>query len=142
MSTASQDLNDSLPMTETASQVADSPLPPRNLRGIISLDDFEIPARRYIPRPIFGYVKSGSEREESLSANRAAYAEFALVPSPLVDTSKRTQSTTIFGRRYDSPFGVSPMGGISLGAYQGDVVMARSAESKKGIPPSHNCLAC
>ena len=131
MSTASQDLNDSLPMTEAASRAADAPLPPRRLRGIISLDDFEAPARRYIPRPIFGYVKSGSEREESLGANRAAYAEFAFVPCPLVDTSTRTQSTTIFGHRYDSPFGVSPMGGISLGAYQGDVVMARSAAANK-----------
>ncbi len=127
MSTASQDLNDSLPMTESASRAADAPPPPRALRGIISLDDFEAPARRYIPRPIFGYVKSASEREESFNANYSVYTEFAFMPNPLVDTSRRTQATTIFGQSYDSPFGVSPMGGISLGAYQGDVVMARSA---------------
>ncbi|NND50055.1 MAG: alpha-hydroxy-acid oxidizing protein, partial [Rhizobiales bacterium] len=47
-------------MTESASRAADAPPPPRALRGIISLDDFEAPARRYIPRPIFGYVKSAS----------------------------------------------------------------------------------
>jgi len=127
MSIASQNLNDSLPMTDAASRASDAPLPPRALRRIICLDDFEAPARRYIPRPIFGYVKAGSEREESLRNNRQAYGEFAFVPNTLVDTSQRSQKTTLFGRSYDSPFGVSPMGGISLGAYQGDVVMARSA---------------
>jgi L-lactate dehydrogenase (cytochrome) len=127
MSIASQNLNDSLPMTEAASRAGDAPRPPRALRTIICLDDFEAPARRYIPRPIFGYVKAGSEREESVRNNRQAYGEFAFVPNTLVDTSQRSQKTTLFGRSYDSPFGVSPMGGISLGAYQGDVVMARSA---------------
>jgi L-lactate dehydrogenase (cytochrome) len=35
---------------------------PRVLRRILSLDDFEAPARRYLPRVIFGYILSGAER--------------------------------------------------------------------------------
>ena len=100
---------------------------PRVLRRILSLDDFEAPARRYIPRPIFGYIVSGAERNASARANRAAFDELAFVPEVLVGTSQRTQKTTIFGRSYDSPFGFSPMGGISLAAYDGDCVVARAA---------------
>lgn len=127
MSLAAQDLNDSIPYSQSTKRASDAPRTPRALRNILSLDDFEAPARRVIPRPIFGYIKSGAEREDSVHANRAAYESLALVPNTLVDTSERSQQTAIFGHTYDSPFGVSPMGGITLAAYQGDVVMARSA---------------
>ena len=106
---------------------------PRVLRTILSLDDFEAPARRYIPRPIFGYIVSGAERNASIAANRAAYDSLAFVTQVLVDTSQRTQKTTLFGRTYDAPFGFSPMGGISLAAYQGDSVVARAA-AEANIP--------
>ena len=126
MSIAAQDLNDNLSMGSSARPANAAPVKRRVLRKILSLEDFEAPARRYIPRPIFGYIKSSAEREESGRANRAAYEALAFVPKTLVDTSARSQETTLFGKTYASPFGVSPMGGISLGAYQGDIVMARS----------------
>lgn len=127
MSVAQQQLNDSIPMTEASRGRSDAAKPPRVLRSVLSLDDFEAPARAYLPRPIFGYIKSNAEREDSARANRAAYEALAFVPRTLNDTSARTQKTVIFGKTYDAPFGVSPMGGISLGAYQGDLVVARSA---------------
>jgi L-lactate dehydrogenase (cytochrome) len=106
---------------------------PRVLRSVLSLDDFEAPARRSIPRPIFGYVMSGAERNASIAANRAAYDSLGFVTQVLVDTSQRTQKTTLFGRAYDAPFGFSPMGGLSLAAYQGDLVVARAA-AEANIP--------
>ncbi len=133
MSIAAQEANDNIPMHQATRKASDAPSLPRALRGILSLDDFEAPARAYIPRPIFGYIKSGAEREESMRANRAAYESLAFMPSTLVNTAERTQKTTIFGHAYDAPFGVSPMGGISLGAYQGDIVMAR-ATSAANVP--------
>jgi len=106
---------------------------PRILRRILSLDDFEAPARRYIPRPVFGYVVSGADTNASIRANRAAYDELAFLPKVLVGTAQRTQKTTLFGRTYDAPFGFSPMGGVSLAAYQGDLVLARAA-AQANIP--------
>src|SRR5512146_3083433 len=84
---------------------------PRALRGILALDDFEEPARRYIPRPIFGYVSGGAETHSSLRANRAAFDDLAFVPRVLVNVRARTQKTALFGRAYDAPFGLAPMGG-------------------------------
>jgi L-lactate dehydrogenase (cytochrome) len=100
---------------------------PRRLRMILALDDFEAPARRYLPRPMYGYVSGGAETNASLRANRAAFDDYAFVPRVLVDVSARSTKTTLFGRAYDAPFGIAPMGGSSMAAYQGDIVLARAA---------------
>jgi L-lactate dehydrogenase (cytochrome) len=100
---------------------------PRHLRDMLALEDFEAVARRRLPRPIYGYVSGGVETNASLRANRAAFDEIAFVPKMLVDTSMRSLATTLFGQTYAAPFGLAPMGGSSLAAYQGDIVLARSA---------------
>lgn len=106
---------------------------PRRLRMILALDDFEAPARRYLPRPMYGYVSGGAETNASLRANRAAFDDFAFVPRVLVDVSARSTKTALFGRAYDAPFGIAPMGGSSMAAYQGDIVLARAA-AQANIP--------
>jgi L-lactate dehydrogenase (cytochrome) len=103
------------------------PAQPRSLRRILSLDDFEGAARRVIPRPIFGYVSGGVETNASLRENRAVWDEIAFIPKTLIDTSARTHKTTLFGRTYDAPFGIAPMGGAGMVAYEGDLVLARAA---------------
>ena len=100
---------------------------PRALARVLALDDFEKPARRYLQRPMFGYVSGGAETNASLRANRAAFYELEFLPRVLVDVSGRSAKTTLFGRGYDAPFGFAPMGGISMAAYRGDVVLARAA---------------
>ena len=100
---------------------------PRRLRGILSLHDFEEAARRTLPRPIFGYVNGAVESNAALRDNRAAFEELGFVPRVLVDSSKRTTETTLFGARYAAPFGIAPMGITALSAYRGDLVLARAA---------------
>jgi L-lactate dehydrogenase (cytochrome) len=100
---------------------------PGRLRHILCLEDFEEPARRFLPRPIFGYISGGVETNASLGGNRAAFGEFEFLPRVLVNTRARHQKTTLFGRTYDLPFGFPPMGGTSLAAYDGDRVLAKVA---------------
>lgn len=106
---------------------------PRRLRRILALDDFEAAARRYLPRPIFGYVSGGAETQWSIKDNRAAFAEYGFIPRVLKDVSARSQQTTLFGESYDAPFGIAPMGLGSLSAYRCDIVLARAA-AKANIP--------
>ncbi len=110
-----------------AAQARQPAATPRALRQILCLDDFEAPARRFLPRPIFGYISGGVETNASLVGNRAAFADYEFLPRVLVDTRTRTQKTTLFGRTYDLPFGFPPMGGTSLAAYRGDLVLAKVA---------------
>jgi L-lactate dehydrogenase (cytochrome) len=100
---------------------------PRRLQEILSLEDFEEPARRFLPRPIFGYISGAVETNASLAGNRSAFSEYDFLPRVLVNTRARHQKTTIFGRTYDLPFGFPPMGGTSLAAYRGDIVLAKVA---------------
>ena len=101
----------------------------KRLRDVLSLDDFETAAKRHLPRPIFGYVAGAVETDWSLHDNRAAFAEFGLLPRMLVDVSKRSQQTTLFGKKYAAPFGISPLGISALYAYRGDIVLATAAEA-------------
>jgi L-lactate dehydrogenase (cytochrome) len=103
---------------------------PAALRLMLALEDFEAPARRYIPRPIYGYVSGGVERNVTLSWNRSAFDDLALLPRMLVNVSQRSQKTELFGRSYDSPFGIAPMGGTSLAAFNGDLALARAAAAR------------
>jgi L-lactate dehydrogenase (cytochrome) len=103
------------------------------LKDLLSLEDFEDAARRVLPRPIFGYAAGSVETGASLRANLAAWDALAFVPRMLVDTAARTQKAVLFGRTYDAPFGIAPMGGTSMAAYQGDVVLARAA-AQANIP--------
>ena len=133
MSTSKQELTERIPAAiPVAAQRPDKALP-RILRRILALDDFEEVARRRIPRPIYGYATGGAETNASLRANRAVWDELAFVPKALVDASARTHKTTLFGRSYDAPFGMVPMGGTSMVAYQGDLVLARVA-AEANIP--------
>jgi L-lactate dehydrogenase (cytochrome) len=100
---------------------------PRRLRHILSLDDFETAAKRHLPRPIFGFVAGASETNATWRDNRAAFQDYGFVPRGLVDTSKRSQATELFGRRYAAPFGIPPMGIAAIAAYRADLVLARAA---------------
>jgi L-lactate dehydrogenase (cytochrome) len=97
------------------------------MNGILCLDDFERAARRYLPRPIFGYIAGAAETNRSLQDNRAAFDEYGFLPRVLVDVSKRSQHTTLLGHDYASPFGIAPMGISALTAYRGDLVLGRAA---------------
>ena len=106
---------------------------PRRLRNLLALEDFIERARSVLPRPVYGYVTGGVETNASLRGNRSVFDEIGFVPKPLVDTTARSMKTELFGRTYDAPFGFAPMGGTSLAAYQGDVVLARAA-AEANIP--------
>jgi len=97
------------------------------LDQILSLDDFEHAARKHLPRPVFAYVHGGVEDNAALCDNRAAFEELGFVPRVLVDVSKRSTATTLFGHEYSAPFGIAPMGLSALSAYRGDIVQAQGA---------------
>ena len=104
------------------------PAPGRRLARILSLDDFEAAARRHLPRPVFGYVAGAVETDWTLRDNRRAFAEYGFLPRMLVDVSKRSPRTTLFGRAYATPFGIAPLGISALYAYRGDLVLAAAAQ--------------
>ncbi len=100
---------------------------PKRLQDILDLDDFERAARPKLPHAVYGYVAHGAETETTLRANRAVFDSWRLVPRVLVGVNERRQNIQLFGRQYAAPFGIAPMGGSALVAYQGHTVMAKAA---------------
>jgi L-lactate dehydrogenase (cytochrome) len=100
---------------------------PRRLQRILDLDDFERAARPLLPRAIYGYVAHGTETETTLRGNRAVFDAWRLMTRVLVGVEHRNQAIQLFGRQYAAPFGIAPMGGSALVAYEGHTVMAKAA---------------
>ncbi|HDR8910439.1 TPA: alpha-hydroxy-acid oxidizing protein [Burkholderia multivorans] len=109
--------------------VAPTDKPPRVLRSMLSLHDFEARARRVLPRPIFGYVSGAAEDNRTRDDNRSVFDEFGFTTRVLRNVSARTQSVDLFGQRFAAPFGIAPMGINALSAYRGDIVLARAAQA-------------
>jgi L-lactate dehydrogenase (cytochrome) len=105
----------------------------RRLRAVLSLNDFEPAARKYLPRPLFGYIAGAAEDNRAYRRNATSFEAHALSPRVLVDVSQRHQRIDLFGQTYESPFGIAPMGINAVMAYRGDIAQAAAAQSA-GIP--------
>ncbi|MBA2963539.1 MULTISPECIES: alpha-hydroxy acid oxidase [Ramlibacter] len=98
-----------------------------DFRSAINLDDFRAIARRKLPRIAFDFIEGGADDEHCLQRNRDAFQQYRLLPRYLVDVSERDQSTVLLGRRYASPFGISPTGLAGLFCPDADVLLAQAA---------------
>jgi L-lactate dehydrogenase (cytochrome) len=106
---------------------------PARLGHILCLDDFEEAARRHLPAPVFAYVSGGVERNQRCAPTRKRSSGYEFVTRVLVDTSKRSTQTQLFGRDWSAPFGIAPMGISALSAYRGDLVLAQAA-AQENVP--------
>ena len=102
---------------------------PKVLEDILCLQDFEEKARQKLPRPIFGYIVGAAEDNTSLRDNRSVFKDYRFITQVLTDVSQRHQKIELFGKTYNSPFGIAPMGLNALSTYRGDVVLARTAQA-------------
>jgi len=93
----------------------------------VNLDDLRKLAKKQMPKIAFDFIEGGVEDEDGLARNERAFREHRLVPRYLVDVSTRDQSVEIFGRRYASPFGISPTGMAGLFRPGADLMLAGAA---------------
>ena len=90
-------------------------------------------ARRRLPRGVFEFMDRGNGDEVALAENRAAFERIKLNPHALVDTSRRDQKITLFGRRHNMPVAIAPTGSAGLAWHEGEIALARAA-ADAGIP--------
>jgi isopentenyl diphosphate isomerase/L-lactate dehydrogenase-like FMN-dependent dehydrogenase len=80
-----------------------------------------------------GYVQAGAGSGATMSANRAAFDRWRLVPRLGRDVSARDTGVGLFGRRHPSPFLAAPLGVLELAHPAGDLAVARAARAA-GVP--------
>ncbi|HUF79560.1 MAG TPA: alpha-hydroxy acid oxidase [Burkholderiales bacterium] len=104
-----------------------------NYREACNIEDLRLIARRRLPRVAYDFLARGTEDEVTLRANRADFERIRFVPRTLVDVSKRSTKTTLWGKTFNAPFGIAPTGASGLYCYDADVALGRAAEAA-GVP--------
>ena len=98
-----------------------------------NISDLRDIALKRVPRGLFEFMDRGTEDEISLKNNRTVFDRLRFRPRTLVDVSKRTQDTTIFGVKHKMPLIIAPTGVAGLMWYEGELALARAARAA-GIP--------
>jgi 4-hydroxymandelate oxidase len=107
--------------------------PPIDLGRIVTLRDFEAPARERLHPAAWDYYAGGAGDEHTLRAGLAAWDAFHLRPRVLVDTATVDPSATILGRPEPLPIGVAPAALHGMAHLDGEQAIARAAAASGAI---------
>lgn len=92
-----------------------------------SVADLGAKAKRVLPRFAWDYLNGGLGTESCLARNRQAFENYQLIPRCLQDNTANDPTVEVFGKRFASPIGVSPVGYPNLFRHHGERYLARSA---------------
>jgi L-lactate dehydrogenase (cytochrome) len=98
-----------------------------------SIDDLRIKAKKRIPSFAFDYLDGGCNDDVSLKRNTSEIREVRLEPRYLRNQGKSSIKTTLFGKEYDAPFGIAPVGLQGLMWPNSPEILAKAA-CKHNIP--------
>jgi L-lactate dehydrogenase (cytochrome)/(S)-mandelate dehydrogenase len=100
-----------------------------SLQSAITIEDLRRLARRRLPDFLFAPMEAGAGEGAGAARNVRRLSERLMVPRALVDVASRTQTTSIFGRQYASPFGISAIGNAGNFRRHADLLLAESARA-------------
>lgn len=95
--------------------------------------DFERVARAKLPPAHWGYLATGVDGDETLHANRAGFANYAVRVRRLVDLSRIDMSVSLFGTKWETPIFLDPVGSQRAFHPEGELATARAARSRKHL---------
>jgi 4-hydroxymandelate oxidase len=101
--------------------------PPVDLGGVVSLADFEAPARERLHPTAWAYYAGGAGDGHSLRDGHAAWDRFQLRPRVLVDVSTVDPSITVLGRPAALPVGIAPAALHGMAHPDAEAATARAA---------------
>jgi 4-hydroxymandelate oxidase len=121
----------SLPARAFQTQALDEVL--ANPKEALDVMDFEAAARKALPPAHWGYMASGVDDNVTRDRNHEAYKHIQLRPRKLVDVAKIDTRVELFGTTWDSPIFLSPVGAQGMFHADGELGVARAAQSKKAL---------
>jgi len=92
--------------------------------------DFERVAAQVLPPAHFGYLATGTDGNETLRANRAAFDKLYLRAMRMVDTSAIDTTLELLGEKLSSPIVIAPAGSQRAFHPEGELATARAAKSR------------
>lgn len=95
--------------------------------------DFHTVAKHKLPPAHYGYLATGTDGNETLSANRRAFNDLYLRPMRMVDTSDISLETTLLGEQLKSPIVLAPVGSQRAFHPDAELATARAARSREHL---------
>jgi isopentenyl-diphosphate delta-isomerase len=99
----------------------------------VSFEELEAAAVGAMDEAAVGYVQGSAGSEGTAARNREAFDRWRIVPRFLQDVSDRDLSVDLFGRTYDTPLHLSPIGMQTVCHEDGELASARGAAAA-GVP--------
>jgi isopentenyl diphosphate isomerase/L-lactate dehydrogenase-like FMN-dependent dehydrogenase len=90
--------------------------------------DFHTVAKHRLPPAHYGYLATGTNGNETLSANRRAFEDVYLRPRRMVDTRRISLKTKLLGQELESPIVLAPVG--SQRAFHADAELASARAAR------------
>src|SRR5699024_55690 len=97
------------------------------------VEELEAAAKEKSSAAAFGYTRSGAGGEETLRKNLKAFEKYSIVPKLLRDVSAADTRIELFGRTYEHPFLLAPIGMMKISDDEGELAVARAA-AKYNVP--------
>ena len=98
------------------------------LKDCHNFADFRKLAQLKLPSPIFHYIDGAADDEITYARNTSAFDDVDLVPNVLRGVEDVDLSTTIFGKKLDLPFYLSPTALQRLFHYDGERAVGKAAK--------------
>jgi isopentenyl diphosphate isomerase/L-lactate dehydrogenase-like FMN-dependent dehydrogenase len=109
-------------------------------KKLFSIADARSAAKWRMPKMIFDYVDGAAGSEFSCEQNSSILDRMRLLPRVLINVEGRRLAKSLFGREWDLPFGIAPMGMCDL-TWPGADKMLAAAAVKNGIPVCLSTMA-
>jgi isopentenyl diphosphate isomerase/L-lactate dehydrogenase-like FMN-dependent dehydrogenase len=95
--------------------------------------DFHTVAKHRLPPAHYGYLATGTDGNETLSANRRAFEDVYIRPMRMVDTSDISLETTLLEERLESPIVLAPVGSQRAFHPDAELASARAARAQEHL---------
>jgi L-lactate dehydrogenase (cytochrome) len=92
-----------------------------------SVEDLRKLAKKRIPKFAFEYLDGGCNEDVNIKKNTERIRKIELKPEYLIDYKTTNLKTEIFGKNYDAPFGISPIGLQGLMWPKSPEILAKAA---------------
>jgi isopentenyl diphosphate isomerase/L-lactate dehydrogenase-like FMN-dependent dehydrogenase len=99
----------------------------------LSVLDFEPVAKAKLPPWHWAWLSTGGDGSETMRANREGFDRYQIRARRLVDISKIDTSVQLFGKTWETPIYMSPVGGHRTYNPEGELATARAAKAKKHL---------
>ena len=99
----------------------------------LDIFDFHTVAKQKLPTAHYGYLATGTDGNETLTANRRAFEDVYLRPMRMVDTSNVSLRTSLLDEELESPIVLAPVGSQRAFHADGEIATARAAKAQKHL---------